>query len=141
MAHSVHLEKVSDIGINTNTAWVWKDETDLLTHKVGELLTKTWGAAWTEHRLAYGVQIKSEKPTGLLWIPREIGPEYDPTIQELFENTWLQGEETYYILITKLNPNNRDDERFRRDVERAQYRFHDLYSGRPRVTGGGWRPP
>jgi hypothetical protein len=82
-----------------------------------------------------------EKPRGLSWMTTIIGPEYDPTIGELFANIVLQENESYYLLLTRLEPKHGTNPLYSSDVQRALYRFHELYSGRPRVTGGGWRPP
>jgi hypothetical protein len=70
-----------------------------------------------------------------------IGLEYDPTIGDVFTNIVLQENENYYLLLTRLDPRHKDNELYSSAVQRALYRFHELYSARPRETGGGWRPP
>lgn len=135
------MEKISDVGKESNIAVYFSNRNQILAQKVGALLTEMYGETWNEYRLAYGAQIHMEKPRGLCWMNTRIGLEYDPTIGDVFTNIVLQENENYYLLLTRLDPRHKDNELYSSAVQRALYRFHELYSGRPRETGGGWRPP
>jgi hypothetical protein len=94
-----------------------------VTQSVSELLAETWrGQHWKTYRLAYGTRLDDERvrasqqapvPTQLRWVAPQLGPEYDPTIAELFADvprtpvTSLADGRTrmpeYYLLLSRLD--------------------------------------
>ena len=105
-----------------------------------------WFQEWRTYRVAYGVQKKWNNPTRLQWA-EQITLDYDPTIEELFRDITLEEGECYFLLISKLDVNNRNIEACKKDVDRAIKRFPELYSATaaadgtpPRVENDAIRP-
>jgi hypothetical protein len=87
---NIFLEMVSEDGV----VFSMRRAMEPVTHKVSHLLAETWrGDAWRTYRLASGTLLDDERtrtsqqapvPTQLRWADPQLGPQYDPTIAELF---------------------------------------------------------
>ena len=136
---NVNMERVDPFGILANTGW----NNVSVTQKVSVLCDNTGGwRHWRTYRLAYGVQIENRKPTKLKWVAKQITAKYDPTIEELFEGITLENGESYYLLISKLDVNNRlqDQAEDKERVETALIRFQDLYMHMPVRGASDYNP-
>jgi hypothetical protein len=87
---NVFLEMVSEEG----TVSEMRRSMVPVTDKVSHVLADTWrGDEWHTYRLVFGTRLDDERnqtsqqapvPTQLRWAAARLGPQYDPTIAELF---------------------------------------------------------
>jgi hypothetical protein len=116
---NVGLELITEDGTRTSIRRSMVPVTD----KVSHLLAETWKSnPWRTYRLAYGLRVdeksprphdETRTPTHLRWADPQLGPQYDPTIQELFAGVTrtpvlsLADGRTripeYYLLLSRLD--------------------------------------
>ena len=126
----LNMEKLDSVGSLSTASW----RAVHVTETVSTILDRSpWHHEWRQYRLAIGVQIYQRPPTSLKWTKHNISAEYDPTIEELFGDIILQGEEVHYLLLSRLNVQNRYNPGHAERVERALYRFQGLYMHMSRV--------
>jgi hypothetical protein len=123
----VNMERITVNGISETTGWPYA-----VGENVSALLDKpgTW-FFWREYRLAYGVQGRGRAPPTQLQWTRKISREYDPTMQEFFTGVSLGEGETYYLLISKLDPGLRNLNRSYWHEKEEMWRLRALYPLKP----------
>jgi hypothetical protein len=124
---AVNMERIDVYGVNAATGWGKINPTE----KVSALFDRTdFFKQWRTYRVAYGRQKGWGTPSFVKWT-QPMTVQYDPTIQELFSDTTLEAQESYFLLISRLDVNNPDPAASKDDVDRAVRRFPQLFSAPP----------
>ena len=125
----VNMERLNADGGDAATGWGKINPTE----KVSALFDRTnFFKEWRRYRVAYGVQKGRGTPSFVKWA-QPMTVQYDPTIQELFSDITLEAEESYFLLISRLDVSNPPPASCKDDVDRAVSRYPQLFSA-PRVS-------
>ena len=121
----LNAEKIDRTGVRTHAGCVYT-----VGEKVSSKLNMQWGDGWKPDgwrtfRVACGVQKDRRNPTKLKCV--DLSPPHDLTIQEMFHDISLNEGKRYYLVISRLDVNNRYDEMYKDDVVRAVCWLQDLY--------------
>ena len=120
------LECISRTGMLTHNQQQFN-----MSDKVSSILTNVWGKDWKDYRLARGVMAlhPRRKPEKLKWVTLSH-PHEDPNVAELFHDISLDPTNPdlkYYLVISRLDVNNRSKPIYKPYVEQAIYWLQGLY--------------
>lgn len=124
---AVNMERLNADGTLTVTGWGMINPTD----KVSALFDRTnFFREWRSYRVAYGHQKGRDTPTFVRWT-QPMTAQYDPTIQELFTDITLLANESYFLLISRLDVSNPPPAAHKFLVDHAVSRFPQLFGAPP----------
>jgi len=74
--------------------------------RVSDVIDDAWGPTlWHPSQVGYGAQQlnRNIRPRGLRWADSENAPWSDPIMQDMFGDASLADDETYYLVVSRLN--------------------------------------